>query len=65
MCDKKIITKYDRYYKVRKNLLQSVKGIAKCDTRLLESVTRIRKCGNYDKVRCNLEILCLTVNNIV
>ena len=32
MCDKKIITKYDRYYKVRKNLLQSVK--------VLQSVTR-------------------------
>ena len=43
MCDKKIITKHDRYYKVRKNLLQSVKGIAKCDTRLLESVAIMTK----------------------
>ena len=27
----KVITKFDRYYKVRQNLLQSVTGIAKCD----------------------------------
>ena len=40
-CNKKIITKYDNYCKLRQNLWQSVTGISKCDKRLLE------KCDTY------------------
>ena len=37
------------YYKVRKNLLQSVKGIARCFKRLLQNVTGIYKIGELLK----------------
>ena len=45
-CDRKIITKCDRYYKIMLNLLQSVTDITKCDKRLLQSVTSIKKCDS-------------------
>ena len=48
-----IITKCDRYYRVRQNLLQGVTVITKCERRLLQSVTGITKRANYDKMRRN------------
>ena len=51
----KIITKYDRYYEVSENFLQSVTGITKCEKSLLQSVagTTITKCDIYYKVKRN------------
>ena len=40
---------------MRQNLLQSAKGITKCDKKLLRSVTGITKCDSYYKVRRNSE----------
>ena len=39
----KITAKGDRYYQVRRNLLESVTGVTKCDKRLLQSMTIITK----------------------
>ena len=51
----KIILKYDRYYEVSENFLQSVTGITKCEKSLLQSVagTTIKKCDIYYKVKRN------------
>ena len=35
-------------------------GITKCDKKLLQSVPGIKKCDNYDKVRCNICQMPLT-----
>ena len=63
----RFITKYIRYYKVERSLLQSasditkcdrsllqsVSGISKCDRLLLQSASGITKCDSYYKVRRN------------
>ena len=49
-----LTTKFDRYFKVRQNLQLSVTGFTKCDRRLLQSVTVVKKwdgtCGHVTRV---------------
>ena len=49
-----LITKFDRYFKVRENLQLSVTGFTKRDRRLLQSVTVVKKwdgtCGHVTRV---------------